>query len=178
MARRRVISAALLVDERFNRLSMEAQLLFLRMLCISDDYGIVPANEAELAVMLNLPDEIRNNFTVILQELIDEGLGYFLAFDNKRFFTYKPLSFKHWQAQLLSRRRKSEYLRLPGEQVLKLLSQQLHIELEDFRSEAKTSDLRVESRKKKEDSSEEKAEGDIPEVFRDPRPLRKATYEQ
>jgi hypothetical protein len=37
MARRRVISAELLVDPEYNSLSLEAQLLFLRMLCISDD---------------------------------------------------------------------------------------------------------------------------------------------
>lgn len=43
MARRRVISAELLVDEEFNSLSMEVQLLFLRILCVTDDYGIVAA---------------------------------------------------------------------------------------------------------------------------------------
>ena len=38
MARRRVISSAMLVDERFNRLSIEEQIVFLRLLSISDDF--------------------------------------------------------------------------------------------------------------------------------------------
>ena len=156
MTRRRVISAEMLVDEEFNSLSLEAQILFLRMLCVSDDYGIVPANEARLCAVLNLSQTIRDNITSFVDEIVDKQLGFKLEADGKRYFVFKPQSFKFWQAQLLSRRQKSEYLRMSGEEVLNLFSQQLQIHLEDFGRLPKTSDLRVESRKQKAESKEKK----------------------
>jgi len=180
MARRRVISAELLVDPEFNSVSMEAQILFFRMLVVSDDFGIVPIAKERLCTVLNLTPELRANVETIIQELIDERLGHYLEYEGKRFFVFKPVSFRHWQAQLLSRRSKSEYLRnMPGEKVLKMFAQQFQIHLEDFGSEAKTSDLKEESRKQKEDSSEQKARSrerdsleDIPPVFQKVRQLQ------
>jgi hypothetical protein len=158
MARRRVISAELLVDQEFNSLSLEAQCLFFRMLTISDDYGVVPANEFRLCSVLNLPARIREDVGSFVDEIVNKHLGFRMNVDGKPFFVFKPQSFKFWQAQLLSRRQRSEFLRMPGEEVLKLFAEQLHIHL-DFRSQPKTSDLRVESRKQREDGSEQKAEG-------------------
>lgn len=176
MARRRVISAELLVDPEFNSVSMEAQIIFLRMLVVSDDYGIVPIAKERLCAVLNLTPELRANVETIIQELIDERLGHYLECEGKRFFVFKPVSFRHWQAQLISRRTQSEYLRnMPGEKVLKILAQQFQIHLEDFGSEANSSEVKVESRKQREDSSEQKAGGngsgkgafdDIPKVYR------------
>ena len=159
MARRRVISSAMLVDEEFNSLSMEAQILFLRMLCISDDYGIVPANPFQLAAMINPSEEIRKNLETILYEIVDQRLGYKFDVENKPFFAFKPISFKYWQAQLLSRRTKSEYLRMTGEEVLKLFTQQLQIHLEDFGRQAKTSEAGVESREQRAESKKQFVEG-------------------
>jgi len=169
MARRRVISAELLVDEEFNSLSLEAQLLFLRMLCISDDYGIVPTNEFRLCAVLNLPERLSVNLGAYIEEIITKRLGFRLEVDNKPYFVFKPCAFKFWQAQLLSRRQKSEYLRMSGEEVLKLFSQHLQIHLEDFGRLPKTSDLRVEGRKQKADGSEQEAKSSqdsIPECFK------------
>jgi hypothetical protein len=156
MARRRVISSAMLVDEEFNSLSMEAQILFLRMLCISDDYGVVPANPFQLAAMINPSEEIRKNLEAILYEIIDQRLGFKIQVENKPYFIFKPNSFKHWQAQLLSRRAKSEYLRMAGEEVLELFAQQLQVHLEDLGRQAKTSNAEVESRKQKAESKEKR----------------------
>ena len=157
MARRRVISSAMLVDERFNRLSIEEQIVFLRLLSISDDFGITPGNEAELGAMLNLPDELRRNLNAIILRIVEEDLGHLLTLDGKRFFCFRPRSFKYWQAQLIVKRKRSEYLRLSDEEVMKLFSEQIQPQPEDFRTEPKTSELNIESRKKKEDSSDEKA---------------------
>jgi len=159
MARRRVISAELLVDEEFNSLSLEAQCLFLRMLCITDDYGIVPTNEIRLCAVLNLPQRIRDNVISFVDEIVSKRLGFRLEVENKPFFVFKPASFKFWQAQLLSRRQKSEYLRMSGEEVLKLFSEQLQVNLEDFRRLPKTSELRVESRKQRVESRKQEEEG-------------------
>lgn len=159
MARRRVISSEMLVDPEYNSLSMEAQLLFVRMLVVSDDYGIVPLSEFRLTAMVNPPDQIRKNLIAIIYEILDASLGFKIIVDEKPFFCFKPKSFKYWQAQLLSRRIKSEYLRKSGEDVLKLFSEHLQVNLEDLCSHPKTSELGVESRKQREDGSEQKVCG-------------------
>lgn len=112
MAKRRMISNEINYDEHFNSLSVEGQLLFIRLLTISDDCGVVPANEYTLNALLNLPSKISKSLKNYIEEIINQGLLVILVHDGKMFYCFKGNSFDTQQAYIIKNRTKSEYLKI------------------------------------------------------------------
>lgn len=110
-----MISQNLLLDESFNSLSVSAQNIFVRMLVVSDDYGVVPASEYVLRKLINIPESVK--LMEYIQEIVDQGLGKRFRYDGKPFFIYKRDRFDEYQSYLIKNRRKSEYLRLTSQQI-------------------------------------------------------------
>lgn len=115
MAKRRMISQEIIYDEGFNKLSPESQNLFLRMLCVSDDYGVIPANSYTLKTLTNPPERISKNIEKYLDEIIENGLGYKFNYKDQSFFMFKRESFDRINSYVLAKRTKSEYLHLSKE---------------------------------------------------------------
>lgn len=118
MAKRRMISQAIIYDEDFNKLSFEAQNIFVRMLAVSDDFGIVPANEYTLKALINPPAKLTNKLMQLVKEIIDAGLGIIFEYNNKSWFMFKSESFEEINSYVLAKRTKSEYLKLTKEEIL------------------------------------------------------------
>lgn len=112
MARRRIISEAMISDEDFNGLSLEAQNLFLRMLAIADDCGVVPGVEYTLLALTNPPPQVRKKIGVVLHEIIAAGLGRMIEHEGKPWFAFKGNSFLSHQGHILNHRKRSEYLKI------------------------------------------------------------------
>jgi hypothetical protein len=150
MARRRMISEELIYDEEFNRLSLEAQCLFIRMLAKADDCGVIPANEYSLVTLTNPPARVRKNLPAYLEEMATDGLGVLFEYEGKRFFAFKRDSFDRIQSYILNKRSRSEYLNLEAETAITLISNKF---LEILGKS--TPDL-VESRKQKVEGRKQK----------------------
>jgi hypothetical protein len=116
MARRRMISQEIISDEEFNSLSVEAQLLFIRMLAVSDDCGVVPASEYTLACLVNPPVAIKTNLKMFLGEIVDTNLGSIVSFNDKLFFIFKQDSFNRFQSYIFNKRFRSEYLKISAKE--------------------------------------------------------------
>lgn len=115
-----MISQDMISDEHFNQLSLEAQNIFVRMLSVSDDCGVVPANEYRLNVLINTPQRLRNKMPLILKELWEKGMGYVFDYKDDTYFAFKPSSFEDYQSYILKKATKSEYLRIPKDEFEKL----------------------------------------------------------
>lgn len=115
MARRRMLTQELIYDEEFNSLTVEGQLLFTRMLIVSDDFGIVPATLYTLEKLTNPSKKIAINLAKYLSEIVDKGLGVVFQFEDKQFFMFKPESFQRINSYLIKNRTRSEYLRKDAE---------------------------------------------------------------
>jgi hypothetical protein len=111
-----MISQELIYDALFNALSVEAQLLFLRMLAVTDDCGILPGESYELSVLTNPPKKIRANFDGYLGEIRYHGLMTVFEYNGKKFLMFKRDSFDNHQSYLLNKRTRSEYLRMSYEE--------------------------------------------------------------
>lgn len=107
-----MISENLLYDPEYNKLSIEAQLLFIRILIKTDDYGIVPADQW---CMFNLSQKIQNNIDKYLDEIEGSGLAISFYYNEKPFFLLKRDRFDDYQSYLIKNRTRSEYLRLDKE---------------------------------------------------------------
>lgn len=118
MAKRRMISQTIIYDENFNLLSIEAQNIFIRMLSVSDDFGIVPANEYTLRTLINPPPKITNKIIPLMQEIIEREMGILFNYNGKAWFMFKPSSFEEINSYVLNKRTKSEYLKLTKEEIL------------------------------------------------------------
>jgi hypothetical protein len=118
MARRRMISQEMIYDEEFNSLSIESQNLFIRMLAVSDDFGVVPASTYTLKALINAPDKVVKNLTTYLDEIISKELGFVFPYNGKNWFMFKPSSFETYNSYVLGKRTKSEYLREDKEVML------------------------------------------------------------
>lgn len=110
-----MISQELIIDERFNALSLAGQNVFTRLLAVSDDYGVVPANIYTLDKLINTPKKI--NLENTLQEILNTGLIFFLEYQGKPFYMFKRDRFDEYQSYLIQKRTKSEYLRLSNEEI-------------------------------------------------------------
>ena len=155
MARRRMISQELISDEHFNSISIEAQNIFIRMLSVSDDCGVVPANIYKLNVLINTPKRILPRLEQILKELTENGLGYLFDYKGEQFFAFKPAAFQDYQSYILKKATKSEYLRIPKEDFEELsknfqeiLRNSLHNNISAV-STVESKEYKVESRKQK-----------------------------
>lgn len=116
MARRRMISQDLIIDEHFNQLSIEAQNLFIRMIAVSDDCGVVPCSEYTLNCLTNPPEGMKKNILLYVEEIVKLGLGKLVTYNEKPFFIFKRESFDHYQNYIVNKRVKSEYLRISADE--------------------------------------------------------------
>lgn len=157
MARRRMISAELLADEHFNLISLEAQNIFIRMLTISDDCGVVPTNTYRLNTLINTPLSLRENIQDLIDEIVLAGMGLRFEYDGGEYFAFKAKSFEEYQSYILNKARKSEYLRIPKDEYTELSKTFLEFPRNSWSGTEKRS-CAVESRKKRVESSKQKAE--------------------
>ena len=153
-----MISQELISDEHFNNISIEAQNIFIRMLSVSDDCGVVPANIYRLNVLINTPKKIFNRLEEILSELVNSGLGYLFNYREERFFAFKPSSFEDYQSYILKKATKSEYLRIPKEDFIELSKKFQEIPRNSIHI-CKSAISTVESRKQQVESKEQQVEG-------------------
>jgi len=153
MARRRMISEDMISDERFNRVSLEAQNVFLRMLAVSDDCGVVPAGSYRLNVLVNTPPKLQGRIREILEEIVSAGLGFIFRHREEEFFAFKPESFQAYQSYILNKATKSEYLRMSKAEFVDASKNFLEIPRTSGRVDDETS-CAVESRKQKVESRE------------------------
>lgn len=107
-----MLSQEIIYDEDFNKLSIEAQNLFIRMLTISDDYGIIPANEYTLRSLTNPMNKIASNIMKYVAEIVNAKLGIVFVYEERKYFMFKRESFDRFNSYVISKRTKSEYLRL------------------------------------------------------------------
>jgi hypothetical protein len=112
MARRRMLSENILYDPEFNGLSIDAQNIFIRMLIKTDDYGIIPADQW---AMLNLPKKIERDLECLINEIQHIGLITLFEYEGKPFIAFKCGRFDDYQSYLISKRTRSEALRLEKE---------------------------------------------------------------
>lgn len=112
MAKQRIIFDELINDEKFNSLSIEAQNLFLRMLVVSDDCGVVPASIFTLTNLINPPVGMREKIAELIDEILKAKLGSSWYSNGNPFFIFKSHSFDHHQSSLLTERKRSEYLKM------------------------------------------------------------------
>lgn len=110
-----MLSQELIYDEDFNKLSIQAQNLFTRMLAVSDDYGVIPANEYTLRSLTNPHPDIAKKLMSYLAEIIGINLGVVFTYQDRQYFIFKRESFDRINSYVLAKRTKSEYLRLEKE---------------------------------------------------------------
>lgn len=113
-----MISQELIYDENFNSISIEAQNIFIRMLAVSDDFGVIPANDYTLRALLNPPEKLSKKLQEILKEIVDAKLGITFNYADKFWFMFKPQSFEMINSYVLNKRTKSEYLKLDKDEIL------------------------------------------------------------
>jgi len=107
-----MISQELISDPEFNFLSIEAQNIFIRMLSVSDDCGVVPANSYRLNTLINTPEELKENLQEFIDEIVCRNLGVRFEYGDENFFSFKKKSFEDYQSYILKKATKSEYLKI------------------------------------------------------------------
>jgi hypothetical protein len=115
-----MISQEMIYDAQFNALSVEAQLLFVRMLAVTDDCGVLPADTYELTTLTNPPKKLRTNLDGLLGEIRGQALMEVFEYGGKRFLMFKRESFDAHQSYLLNKRTRSEYLKMGYEDFVEL----------------------------------------------------------
>lgn len=154
-----MISQELIYDLEYNSMSLEAQLLFLRLLTVSDDFGFVPANEYTLTTLTNPHPRIKKSINKYLNEIVDTGLGFVFEYNGNKYFGMKRSSFDNYQSYVITKRTKSEYLKISkeiiqSEKFQEFLGNSIEVISDDIESIKKKED----SRKKKVESSKQKEE--------------------
>lgn len=178
MARRRMISAELISDEDFNSLSIEGQLLFIRMLSVSDDCGVVPASDYTLKCLTNPPEKIKNSIEKYVQEIVSSGLGRIVLYNGKQYFLFKKQSFERIQSYIINKRISSEYLKITAKEFdsIDFDSIDNQLTVNSISNAIESSKQKVESSKQKEESEskeEKEVYGEFKNVF-----LFKGEYEK
>jgi hypothetical protein len=154
MARRRMISQTIVYDEEFNTLTIEAQNLFIRMLSVADDCGVVPASLNALSALTNPPARMRKNLARYLGEL--SALGGVFEYKGKPYFIFKSDSYRRHQSYIINKRERSEYLKITAEAFdsIAFKSYDEHMKGICDATLVVSNKQRVESSKKKEGSGE------------------------
>ena len=117
-----MISQTIIYDEKFNFLSLEAQNIFIRILAISDDCGVVPAHSYTLKTLTNPPEKLKSKFDAIISEILEATLLIKFSHSSKDYYCFKKESFEDYQAYLIKNRTKSEYLKISKDEFLELYS--------------------------------------------------------
>lgn len=166
-----MISQDMISDEHFNAISLEAQNIFVRLLAVSDDCGVVPANIYKLNVLINTPKKLNLKLGSILSEIVERGLGHLFDFKGEKFFAFKPAAFADYQSYILKKSTKSEYLRIPKEEFEELSKNfqelprnSIHCD-EGALSTVESRKQKVESNKQEVESKEKKAFGEFQNVL-------------
>jgi len=149
-----MISETMLSDERFNGISMAAQNIFLRMLAVSDDCGVVPAGTYRLNVLINTPPKLQRRVQEIVDEIVAAGMGHRFDYASEAFFAFKPDSFQDYQSYILAKATKSEYLRISKDEFLGISKNFLENPDRVTAGASRT----VESRKQRAESKEQRVE--------------------
>lgn len=116
MAKKRMITQTINIDEDFNSLSDQAQLLFLKFISITDDCGVIPGNPFTLKSLISLSPKMNEKFSGYLQEITVNKLLFPIIHNDKYFFCFKKESFEENQKYLIKNRTKSEYMKISIEQ--------------------------------------------------------------
>ena len=151
-----MISEELIYDERFNKLSLESQSLFMRMLAKADDCGVIPADEYALITLTNPAPKIRKNISKCLCEIVEMEMGNVFWHAGKNFFAFKRDSFDRIQSYVINKRVKSEYLNMDAETAISLISEKF-LEVLGNSSENGSSPI-VSNKHKEKEKEEDKAE--------------------
>lgn len=122
MAKRRIVSNEITTDKWFNRLSIESQALWPRLLACSDDFGVLPGDPEELMPLINCPVKLRKDFEKYIAELC-ENLMWRLTYEGETYIIFKPAAFQRHQSFINNKRTKSEYLKLQKEDVLQIFAE-------------------------------------------------------
>ena len=112
MPRRRYISQNGVFDKRINKLSLEAEAVFYRMLSICDDFGIVPADVDELGARINLSGRRGDRLETWVNDIVNAGLGLIFEYSGSRYFIFKARAFDKYQSHVSGKRTQSEFLGL------------------------------------------------------------------
>jgi hypothetical protein len=159
MPRRRLISDEIIANRGFNELSIEAQAVWSRMLAKSDDFGVLPADEYELSVLINLPVSLKGKLNAILKEYVSAGMAKIVPYLGKQFFVFKPDTFNRNQSFINGRRTKSECMRLKRAEFEEIVHPLFCIEITQSSMQVEPSAPRtVESNKQQVTSSKQKEE--------------------
>ncbi len=150
MARRRMLSENMILDEEFNALSINAQCVFVRLLIVSDDFGFVPANAYTLVRLINCPTKI--NLQSCVDEIVAQKLCFIFDYQEKKYLCFKRERFDEYQSYLTAKRTRSEYLKLSKEEITSKNFQEI---LRNYSDVGSTS---IESIKYKDKSTEYKDE--------------------
>lgn len=157
-----MLSQNIIYDEDFNSLSIEAQWLFVRMLMITDDCGVIPASEYSLKSMCNLPNKIYSKLQDFLYELINAKLIQGFVYENKKYFCFKKDTFDDYQAFIIKNRTRSEYLKMDKDSYLEFYNslQEITINYSNFFDNESyhiySKEYKVKSKELKEKSKEQK----------------------
>ena len=158
MPKRRMISQSIIIDQEFNGLSLTSQCVFVRILAVSDDYGVVPGSDYELGKLINTPKGV--NLSKCVQEITDKGLAKRFIYESKPFLIFKRERFDDYQSYLIAKRTKSEYLRLSKE----IMESEKFLEiLGSSRENSETVSASIESIKQQVESRKIKEERSRPE---------------
>jgi hypothetical protein len=110
-----MISENLLFDPDYNSLSVQSRELFIRMLIKTDDYGILPAHPYTLGGLLNLDNQTKDEMLNLIEEIEGQKLIKCFFYNDSLFFAFKKDRFDEYQSYVIKNRCRSEYLRLPKE---------------------------------------------------------------
>lgn len=110
MPRQRKISQEIVHDEHFNSMSIGAQLVFIHLIAVSDDCGVVPIGEHSFVPIVAPPKGVDGR--ACLDEIVKMGLGYRIEYKNQPYFLFKQESFLRHQSYIVNKRIESQYLHI------------------------------------------------------------------
>lgn len=111
MARRRMIEVSISYDKVFNSLSEFAQLVFLKTLPHTDDYGRFDGDPQTLKARIDpLSTKHVSKYEKAMQEIAASGLWHWYITPKGKVIQYKQETFERINAFLIKQRGNAEYL--------------------------------------------------------------------
>lgn len=109
-------------DDDINSLSDFEERVFVRLLVIADDYGIIPGKISELCKRTGIDRSRIEEFSGAVRKLLEISILQKLTFGGEPFFSFKPHTFDEIQTEVRKRTR-SEYLKVRAKNREELESQ-------------------------------------------------------
>jgi len=119
--KKRMISEEMLYSKTFGGLSDQAQLLWLKMLSLADDFGVAPGDPYRLCKQVahrGSEEEVDK----LLREIVKAEAGFLFEYEEKTFFIFPARTFDKIQGFTLNKRTKSEYTNLRVDELNSVLS--------------------------------------------------------